>query len=211
MNVLRSGARATAVALGLLPALALAQASTADPYSQMLAYLTHSRLEGQVLAGASGSIKLNQAAGDLNRQYNGHALATGRQAGVQLAITQHGNDPLATDTPLHARAELAGQVLAGASGLASLNQASGQANDQANAVAVAVSGSAGQVQPSALPVQTLPLPASPAQRPAAAGIRQALVAGDALRGYAGVLQLNQIAGSFNAVENRLGLQLQAGP
>ena len=33
----------------------------------------------------------------------------------------------------------------------------------------------------------------------------------ALRGYAGVLQLNQIAGSFNAVENRLGLHVQTGP
>ena len=211
MSAVRCGSLAVSVALLLLPGLALAQASTADGYSQMLAYLTHSRVDGRVLAGASGSIKLNQAAGDLNRQYNGHALASGNQAGVQLAIAQHGDDRVAADTPLHARAELAGQVLSGASGLASLNQASGQANGQANAVAVTVAGSACLAEQPAGLVPARPVPASTTPRPAAAGIRQALVAGDALRGYAGVLQLNQIAGSFNAVENRLGLQLQTGP
>lgn len=211
MSALRCAGQALILALALLPPLVLAQASSADSYSQMLAYLTHSRLDGRVLAGASGSIKLNQAAGDLNRQYNGHALASGRQAGVQLAIAQHGDDRVATDTPLQARAELAGQVLSGASGLASLNQASGQANGQANTVAVAVSGTAGQTEQTAGLVHALPASAPVTQRPAPAGIRQALVAGDALRGYAGVLQLNQIAGSFNAVENRLGLHVQTGP
>ena len=76
-------AAAVAVLTMLLPGVAAAQSATADGYNQMLAYLTHSRLDGQVLAGASGSIKLNQAAGDLNRQYNGHALASGGQAAVQ--------------------------------------------------------------------------------------------------------------------------------
>lgn len=200
-------AAAVAVLALLLPGLAAAQSATADGYSQMLDYLTHSRLDGQVLAGASGSIKLNQAAGDLNRQYNGHALASGDQAAVQLAINQRGGDRLATDTPLQARAELDGQVLAGGSGLASINQVSGQANDQANAVAVVASP-----QP---PLSQALLPAVPTavamRRPSAAGLRQATLGADALRGYAGVLQLNQIAGSFNAVENRLGLHVQTGP
>lgn len=207
MSALRCAGQALILALALLPPLVLAQASSADSYSQMLAYLTHSRVDGRVLAGASGSIKLNQAAGDLNRQYNGHALASGRQAGVQLAIAQHGDDRVATDTPLQARAELAGQVLAGGSGLASINQVSGQANDQANAVAVVASPQR--------PLSQALLPAVPTavamRRPSAAGLRQATLGADALRGYAGVLQLNQIAGSFNAVENRLGLHVQTGP
>ena len=200
-------AAAVAVLTMLLPGVAAAQSATADGYSQMLAYLTHSRLDGQVLAGASGSIKLNQAAGDLNRQYNGHALASGGQAAVQVAINQRGDDRLAADTPLQARAELDGQVLAGGSGLASINQVSGQANDQANAVAVVASPQR--------PLSQALLPAVPTavalRRPSAAGLRQATLGADALRGYAGVLQLNQIAGSFNAVENRLGLHVQTGP
>ena len=196
--------------LGLLPGWCLAQSATADSYSQMLGYLTQSRLEGQVLAGASGSIKLNQAAGDLNRQYNGHALASGEQASVQVAVAPRSDDDqLATGTALQARAELTGQVLQGASGLASLNQASGQANGQANAVAISVSAQAAPAVPAML--APLPRPAGTDRRPAAVGVRQALVTGQALAGYAGVLQLNQIAGSFNVVENRLGLHVQTGP
>lgn len=197
--------------LGLLPGWCLAQSATADSYSQMLGYLTHSRLEGQVLAGASGSIKLNQAAGDLNRQYNGHALASGEQASVQVAVAPRSNDDqLATGTALQARAELTGQVLQGASGLASLNQASGQANGQANAVAISVSAQAAPGAPAML--APLPRPAGTSdRRPVAVGVRQALITGQALAGYAGVLQLNQIAGSFNVVENRLGLHVQTGP
>jgi len=38
-----------------------------------------------------------------------------------------------------------------------------------------------------------------------------MVGAQALRGYSGVLQLNQIAGSLNVVENRLGLHVQTGP
>ena len=59
-----------------------------------------------------------------------------------------------------------------------------------------------------------PLPApgnTSARRLTAAGVREAMVGAQALRGYSGVLQLNQIAGSLNVVENRLGLHVQTGP
>lgn len=213
--VVRCRSGACLLALGLcLPGLALAQAanSAVDGYSQMLGYLTNSRLEGQVLAGATGSIKLNQAAGDLNLQYNGHALASGPQAQAALQVQQRGDDHINLDTPLLARAELSGQVLQGGSGLASINQASGQANAQRNLVGVVAAAQLAHSQEPAQAATPLPAPGNTsARRLTAAGVREAMVGAQALRGYSGVLQLNQIAGSLNVVENRLGLHVQTGP
>lgn len=211
----RAGACVLAVGLGL-PGLALAQTQAAtapaDGYSQMLGYLTHSRLEGRVLAGANGSIKLNQAAGDLNLQYNGHALASGPQAQTALQVQQRGDDRINLDTPLLARAELAGQVLQGGSGLASINQASGQANAQRNLAGVVAAAQLAHGPEPAQAAAPLPAPGNnTARRLTAAGVREAMVGAQALRGYSGVLQLNQIAGSLNVVENRLGLHVQTGP
>ena len=213
--VVRCRSGACLLALGLcLPGLALAQttAAPADGYSQMLGYLTNSRLDGQVLAGANGSIKLNQAAGDLNLQYNGHALASGPQAQTALQVQQRGDDHINLDTPLLARAELSGQVLQGGSGLASINQASGQANAQRNLVGVVAAAQLAHSQEPAQAATPLPAPGNTsARRLTAAGVREAMVGAQALRGYSGVLQLNQIAGSLNVVENRLGLHVQTGP
>lgn len=213
--VVRCRSGACLLALGLcLPGLALAQttAAPADGYSQMLGYLTNSRLEGRVLAGATGSIKLNQAAGDLNLQYNGHALASGPQAQTALQVQQRGDDRINPQTPLLARAELSGQVLQGGSGLASINQASGQANAQRNLVGVVAAAQLAHSQEPAQAATPLPAPGNTsARRLTAAGVREAMVGAQALRGYSGVLQLNQIAGSLNVVENRLGLHVQTGP
>lgn len=181
-----------------------------DDYATMLAWLTDSRIDGQALSAAQGSIKLNQAAGDLNLQLNAHALASGRQATTAIRAGAVSEDNLTlADAPLHARAALAGSALAGASGIASVNQASGQANAQLNALGLAVS---------ATPATALQAPADnrrgsaqALRRTDSAGLRQALVGADALRGFAGVMQLNQIAGSSNVVENRLGLHVQTGP
>lgn len=182
-------------------------ARAGDDYAAMLAFLTHSRIDGQALSGAQGSIKVNQAAGDLNTQLNAHALASGQvaQADVHATAVSHDNR-IDANAPMHARAELAGGALANASGLASVNQASGQGNGQVNAVGVVAAEQPIPMQAPAPAAQRLP------GRPAAAlGQRHAVVAADALRGFAGVLQLNQIAGSSNVVENRLGLHVQTGP
>lgn len=196
-------------ALLLATSLWAPQALAQDAYAAMLGWLTDSRIDGQALSGAQGAIKLNQAAGDLNAQLNAHALARGQNAlsQVDATATQSGN---AYRSPAdgQARATLAGSALAGASGLASINQASGQANGQANLVGL--SQGQGQGSPQLAAPRSSPLPAS-AARGRAALLRHAAVEADALRGFSGVLQLNQIAGSSNVVENRLGLHVQTGP
>lgn len=189
-----------------------APAQPADDYAQMLGYLSdHTRIDGSVLSGASGAIAVNQAAGDLNLQANLRAIANGgrAQASVQ-SIQIHAGDRY--DTPLHASATLAGDALSGASGIASINQASGSGNTELNVVAAtladqgiretnddtlasfASAGGQGEVK------KDLP-----------GGTRSVGVESTALRGFGGVLQLNQIAGSGNATGNQLGLSVQGGP
>ena len=139
------------------------------------------------------------------------AIANGgrAQASVQ-SIQIHAGDRY--DTPLHASATLAGDALSGASGIASINQASGSGNTELNVVAAtladqgiretnddtlasfASAGGQGEVK------KDLP-----------GGTRSVGVESTALRGFGGVLQLNQIAGSGNATGNQLGLSVQGGP
>ena len=72
--------------------LALPTTALADDYSGMLAYLDVTRIDGRALAGASGAIAINQAAGDLNIQANLHGMASGDRADVAIvARQQHSN------------------------------------------------------------------------------------------------------------------------
>jgi hypothetical protein len=195
-----------AIALAATPCMAMAQSG--DDYAQMLGYLADSRIDGRALSNASGAIAVNQAAGDLNLQANLRALANGGRAQAQVqAIQIHAGDRY--DTPSHASATLGGDALAGASGIASINQASGSGNTELNAVAAtladqgiretnddtlasfASAGGQGQVED---------------DQPG--GTRSVGVESTALRGFGGVLQLNQIAGSGNATGNQLSLSVQ---
>ncbi|HEY9253315.1 MAG TPA: hypothetical protein VIP30_02120 [Stenotrophomonas sp.] len=194
--------------LALLPSTAAAQAG--DDYAQMLGYLADSRIDGRALAGASGAIAVNQAAGDHNLQANLRALANGGRAQASVHSTQlYASDRY--DTPRAASATLAGEALAGASGIASINQASGSGNAELNVVTAtladqgiretnddtlasfASAGGQGQVE-----------------KDQPGGTRNVAVESTALRGFGGVLQLNQIAGSGNATGNQLSLSVQ-GP
>jgi len=195
-----------AVSLLVLPAAAMAQA--ADDYAQMLGYLADSRIDGRVLSGASGAIAVNQAAGDLNLQANLRAMANGGRAQAQIqAIQIHAGDRY--DTPLHASATLGGEALSGASGIASINQASGSGNTELNAVAATLADQGIRETND----DTLASFASAGGQGQAVdgqpgGTRNVGVESTALRGFGGVLQLNQIAGSGNATGNTLSLSVQ---
>jgi len=198
----------------VLPALggASAWAQQADPYAPMLAYLQNSRIDGNALAGSQGAIRINQAAGDLNLQANLHGIVVGRQADAGIHARQAQADSHAT-APWAASASIGGNALAGAGGVVSINQASGGGNAELNSVAVSLAaqgirdaGDEAMASPSAF--------ASAGERFVAGdprAIRKVAVEASALRGFGGVLQLNQIAGSGNAVENRIGISVQGVP
>lgn len=185
-----------------------------DDYAAMLGYLTSSRLDGHALQGAEGSVAVNLAAGDLNSQANLRAFASGPDAQAQIDARQRlrGNQ---ANAPLEASAAIAGHVLAGAHGLVSINQASGSANTQLNAVAAALAsqgirettdGSLSAAVSASAEVQ----PGVEAGVPGE-GTRSASVAAGAMEGFRGVLQLNQTAGSGNATGNILSLSVSEPP
>lgn len=207
-----TGAIALAIALPLLAPPAHAQ-QAADDYADMLHYLAETRIGDDVLAGASGAIAVNLAAGDLNQQANLRSIAVGGHAQASVASLQSSRNDVGT-APDHAIAVITGNALQGAGGLASINQASGTGNAELNAVTVALAQRGIRETPDAL-LASADFASAGVQaisEPGAAGTqtREVGVEGSALQGFDGVLQLNQAAGVANATENRLLISVQGG-
>ncbi len=186
----------------------------ADDYSGMLIYLDVARIDGRALAGANGAIAVNQAAGDLNLQANLRGIATGERAGVSITNRQLQGGNRVLGAALHATAVVDGSALAGASGIASINQASGIANTTLNVVSATLAGQGiRETDDAALAAEGSALAGGRdgTGHGVATGTRSAGVTSTALRGFDGVLQLNQIAGSGNDTANVLGLVVQDRP
>lgn len=207
---------APARTLGLALVLACAAVPAAaegplpDPYESMLGYLAETLISGRALAGASGAIAINQAAGDHNLQANLHAIASGESANAAAAARQVRSDDR-FDSPRYASVGITGEALADASGLVSINQASGSGNAELNLVTAALAargiretGDTGLsfVSASAGEQSSLDPHAGPS------GSRSVAVEATALHGFSGVLQLNQVAGSGNAASNQLAMDFR---
>lgn len=200
---------------GLLLLLAAAPwATRADDYSGMLAYLDVARIDGHALAGTNGAIAVNQAAGDLNVQANLRGIAKDDRADVAINARQLQQGNRVLSGPLQATAFIGGDALAGASGIASINQASGIANTTLNVVSATLARQGiRETDDTALAAEGSALAGGrdDTGHGVATGTRSAGVASTALRGFDGVLQLNQIAGNGNDTANVLGLVVQDRP
>lgn len=209
--VLMLGVLAMGLPLSALPA----HAQQPDDYADMLQYLAQTRLEGNALAGASGAIAVNMAAGDLNQQANLRSIAIGELAQASATALQRSRGDVGT-APDHAIAVISGNVLQGAGGLASINQASGTGNAELNAVTVALAQRGIREASDAMlastdfasaGMQTISEPGAARTHTREVGVERS-----ALQGFDGVLQLNQAAGVANLTENRLLISVQgAGP
>jgi hypothetical protein len=209
--------RHTAALTLMLAALAMLSPGASagdDDYAAMLGYLTRSHLEGNALQGAQGNVTVNLAAGDLNSQANLRAFASGSAAQAQIDVRQRLRANQA-NAPLEASAIIAGHVLSGAHGLVSINQVSGSANTQLNAVAAALAdqgirettdGSLSAAVSTSAEVQPGTESGAPGE-----GTRSVAVTAGAMQGFRGVLQLNQTAGSGNATGNILSLSVSELP
>ena len=155
---------------------------------------------------------MNMAAGDLNQQANLRAIAVGAYAHAQVDLRQRSeNDTY--DLPLHASATLGGSALSGAGGIASINQASGSGNAEFNAVSLVLAEQGIRETPDLLLSSSVSASAERQTVPGPAGrtaSRNVAVEATALRGFEGVLQLNQIAGSANEIGNVLTLSVVPG-
>ncbi len=141
-----------------------------------------------------------------------NAVAIGPIAIVHLGLDQR-RDADRFDTPSHASARIGGDALAGASGIASINQASGSGNAEYNAVALLLAEQGIRETPDSQLSSSVSASAElqPAPNPAGrTASRNVAVEATALRGFEGVLQLNQIAGSANETGNVLTLSLAPG-
>ena len=131
------------------------------------------------------------------------------------ARQQQSNNLSISDTAMDASATIGGQALNGASGVASINQASGHGNATLNVVTatLAQQGIRESDDDSSLSAAF----ASAGQQHgfehggATSDRRVASVESTALQGFEGVLQLNQVAGSGNDTGNTLVMSIQAGP
>lgn len=198
----------------LLPLSAVAQ--QADDYTAMLGYLNHSRIDGNVLRNADGAITVNMVSGDLNQQANLLGMASGETSAINISARQRQAGNRVTGSgPLDASASIGGQALNGATGVAMINQASGIGNATLNVVTTTLAQQGIRESDDEALAASGALASAGGQDLAnsrkAAGTRSVAVEDTALRGFDGVLQLNQIAGSGNVTANQLGISVQSTP
>jgi len=204
------------LALAALASLAVAggvRAGDDEGYAEMLGYLAHTRIDGEALADSRGAIAVNMASGDHNQQANLRAIAVGATALSTVDARQRSRDD-AYDLPQYASATIGGSALSGAGGIASINQASGSGNAEFNAVSLALAEQGIRETPDSLLSSSVSASAERQSVPDPAGrtaSRNVAVEATALRGFEGVLQLNQIAGSANETGNVLTLAVGPGP
>ncbi|MGA0588592.1 hypothetical protein ACO2Q2_15905 [Dyella sp. KRB-257] len=183
-----------------------------DDYVALLGYLANSRIDGNALRGATGASAVNLSAGDMNQQANLRAFAAGGSAQLQAVQWQNDNR---IDRPRAASASIGGNAYVDGSGLASINQASGSGNAQLNAVAaeLASQGIRETTDGALSAVVSASAGGQQAGNAVASGdsTRSVAVESSAMRGYQGVLQLNQAAGSGNATSNQFVLSLPPTP
>lgn len=202
-----------ALALSILPAVATAQ--TAAP-ATAVTERDRALLGGQVAGQAQGRTGINQAAGSGNTQVNLAAIALSSDAAaLQLQSRQ---SAAASDARRDASARIDAAAFQTTRGLLSVNQAAGAGNAQANLIGIGRGDSATAGLAIAQGITGLPdaalasvtgdtAVADPSTPPA---VREAVIAGDALRSSQGVVQINQSAGAGNRSANAIVLLLPGG-
>ncbi len=177
--------------------------------------ITESTISGPTLTNSHGVLTVNMAAGDMNLQFNGAAIAMNldAQQGMGLASSEVAAQQramiLGVPGPVSASATINDNAFQNSSGLMSVNQASGIANAQANDFAM-VLGFAGVAVTEDVLEQNTTRTALPIDEPRPARLREVSVADTSFRGAQGVAQVTQTAGSWNATTNSFTLRIGAG-
>lgn len=167
---------------------------------------------------AGGRIAINQAAGAGNVQANVAAVAL-TPDGHSLIGLQSRQAVLTGVAERDASARIDGRALRGSDGLLSVNQAAGAGNAQANLIGIGQGGTglAGLVLAQGVAgLEDAALASIAGDAPAddtssAPPLREAVIAGGALRESRGVVQINQTAGVGNRSANAIVLLLPGGP
>ncbi len=191
---------ASAIVSSMLVLCGNAHAQPAPGFAGNLA----TRIGDAVGAGVAGSAALNVAAGTGNAQSNTAVLAPGGIAVVsQRQATRY------SDTGTDAYSHIGNQVFQNASGIMSINIASGNGNLQNNIAAIAQTVEIEAVADSMLLSATASRSRTGSPVTTTAH-REATVNPGAFVGTSGVVQVNQAAGSGNVASNVFVLRPPAG-
>jgi hypothetical protein len=162
--------------------------------------LDQTTISGSAFNGASGSIKVNETAGNGNQQANIFVLSNGN-----TNVYLHQSN--AADT-LESGSVLIRGAFAGSTGAIQVNQSAGAGNAQGNVVVVQLGTGLSNSDLS----QVVSSPQNDQPNNNSAAGNTATISHGAFNGSSGVVQINQTAGSSNHTVNSFSLQLQtAGP
>ncbi|HEX7682126.1 MAG TPA: hypothetical protein VF446_01070 [Trinickia sp.] len=205
-------AAATATAAHAIAALAACCAALAAPLAIAQSPATpivtgEATVSAGALAGATGVLSVNEAAGLNNAQSNQAAIV---QAANGIAGVASSQSARARALVPSARASIESGALSNVSGAAMVNQAAGAANLQRNgivigAAAIGVESVSDSVLSAASPKQGRVDASAMAQ-----GERAVHIGNDVLKNASGIAQINQTAGAGNTTANSFVLRPPAG-
>ncbi|MDO6565015.1 hypothetical protein Q4488_16665 [Amphritea sp. 1_MG-2023] len=161
------------------------------------------------LEGSRGVIGVNIVAGDANAQLNARALAVsigqGVGASARIKVSQHVGFP--SGGADSAVSLIEGDSFSNASGLISVNHASGSGNAQLNDVAIGFALGGVAVTESELNLTVTGQPVALSENSSTMQHREVSIGEGAFNGSSGLVQINQLAGSGNATRNSFGLSV----
>jgi hypothetical protein len=164
--------------------------------------LEQSTITGNAFQGASGSVKVNETAGNGNAQSN-ITVVSGSPTAVILRQTVSGG---ASDS---GEVHISANAFAGAFGTIQVNQSAGSGNAQGNVIVVQLGGDVSQLNDDVLSQTVASDPHIQGNDPPRGD--SVTTSRSAFQGSGGVVQINQVAGSSNRTINSFQLQLQTGP
>ncbi|MFA5678824.1 MAG: adhesin [Pseudomonas sp.] len=153
----------------------------------------------------SGTLMLNQAAGELQQQVNARAIAPNGTPTItveqQLDAIPDGHG--AADF----RAGIHGNAFSGGQGVLGVNQGAGVANQQINSFRLGVGSRPESLDDTGLAQSVARSSYQSAGEPREAGERRVDIDDQAFTDSRGVVQLNQAAGVGNRMVNNLGIRI----
>ena len=163
--------------------------------------------------GSQGIIEINQDSGDFNNQGNAVAIAltsSGNSAALaKLIMDAEQGDAISTSAP-SVQTNSVVDSFNNTSGIAQVNQTTGQANVQLNAIAIAFAANA-QFPPAMTDVElkgvAAPVSNAGALSAAAGSVN---VISNSFNNFIGIAQVQQIAGDSNIVVNVVAVAMAPG-
>jgi len=168
------------------------------------------RITDQVMSRTQGLVGVNEAAGDDNLQFNGAAIATG---GALADTTVRSRQEVRLESlpgPMRNRVSIEDNAFANARGAMSINQVSGAANSQANAIAITFGMQAEVFSDIDLEQSTAVSGLDMLRNHPGLSRGNVSVDDTAFAQARGIIQLNQTAGVANRSANSLSVRIIEG-